>query len=230
MKVDLKSLKKNKGEKKKFEFLTPVKELLEKEYKEIIEEFTTENYSEALNEIFKKYSYKAFYKTPESLYFTYDNSGYIYGLKENKKVQASEDREKIKVKDEDIRIQLYGYSNKTEDVLVKNNRDWDSFSHTVTLEDLYIVTDEDKFEEYVLDQLVKEEEEEIKKRKEAEKKRRDNVSKEYTNIKKYGDAYSKGFRSDLIISFIEAVSASSPKEQFEKFDKLIDKLEEKFDY
>jgi len=70
MKVTLKDLKKNKGVKKTYDFLTPVVELLNKEYKEIIDSFDIQNYEEALSEVLKNYEISAVYETPEKVLFS----------------------------------------------------------------------------------------------------------------------------------------------------------------
>lgn len=223
MKVSLKDLKKNKGQKKELNFLTPLTELIEKEYKEILDSFTKDNYGEAIEEILQKYTYSAVYDTPEKICFTgkYSSRHDLYFIEKKKENKVTPDN---------LTIHLYGLNKVAKDAL-ENYDGWGTISNNYKLTEIYIVTDKKAFEEYALDEMVKYEELRIKELKEEEEREREELKTHLKHVELYGKDYKDNRHYRTTIKLLEALNKGTEKEKFEAVSEavehIIDELEDR---
>lgn len=219
MKVSLKDLKKNKGERKEFSFLKSVKEILDKEYGELVKDFTADNYREALEESLKDYNITAAYITPEEI--AVGEKPALFGGR----VDKSKKKEKVEVT---ITSRLTKDPERFDQILLKKGP-WLN-TYYVKLEDFYVVSDEKAFEEYVLNILIKKEEEVIKETKKRAEEERDHLKLERERMKKYGKLYTGCTNDRKVIDIIEALEETNPEKKFNKlrewYETLMDTVQE----
>jgi len=217
MKTTLKDLKKNKGIKKEFKFLTPLSELIEKEYKEIIPSFSTENYKEATIEVFREHKYLAFYDSSTTLR-TAIAKDYNHGINfrpGKKKEDASFST---------LQIQLDTTYKNPAVTLKLESGTWGSQS-TLGLDELFVVTDEKAFEDFVLEYLIKEERERIESIKERAKENKEEVKTKVERIMRFGKEVDENSYNSKAADLILALEESADKDKLEKVSEVIRRVE-----
>ena len=217
MKVTLKDLKNNGGKRKEYKFLTPAVELLEKEYKEILPEFTFENYAEALNEIIKEHKLIAYYDSPEMIRVA-NTSCNKFGSYRFDKKNFEED-----IKLENVKVRIENATRVLEDILVNKNTIYYGDTSWILLTELFIVTDEKAFEEFAIECVIKREEKEIENLRKSYERERKDLKETSRIIEKYGE---KAAKRREYVDLLEAIKTKNEKEQFEALLKFSEVLKE----
>jgi len=213
MKLTLKDLKKNKGQKKDFKFLTPMIDLLKKEYKKILPEFDINMYSEAINEVIGDSAILAIYETPEKLRYASVSKG-----KRNYSITLKDSKEGTKF--ENMYLTLYNTLISPENALISEGHYWHS-SYTTKLEDLYVITDTKAFEEFVFETMLEEEAKQIEDTKKYEAKKRKEVKDKKELLTKYGP---KASTTDgrFALNLMKAMEEKDDKKKFDTLLKVVD--------
>ena len=222
MKVTLKDLSTNKGKKKEYKFLTPLVDLLKKEYGKLVKEFDDEVYAEALNELIKKDEsiLIAVYKSPEKLLFAKKRRGDFRSYNISYKGKREESTELLQDKLEYTIGTMYedptqaytrpGYYGYGEGV-------------RVSLTEIYVVTDNALFEEFIIGELIKKEEEEIKKVKKQAEEEQKEARESRQLVAKYGDEVLESANRNLV-KFLSTITDNPTKEQYVALKKVTDNI------
>jgi len=222
MQVTLKELRKNGGKRKEYKFLTPVLDLIKKEYGEIMDSFTPDNYGEAIDEVMEKYTYIAVYESPELLK-TAIKEKYRY------EVSYKETKEEEKVLDpKKILIFISGFTSEYDETLTIDRGRWNRYTKNVSLNELYVITDNDAFEEFVVEFLVKREEEEVEAIRETGKLERETTKLERRRIELYGEDFKRNSMGIKAIELIEAFEEKDPKNKYKKVVEVLYDLKDDY--
>jgi len=222
MRLTLKDLKENKGKKKEFKFLTPVVKLLEKEYKKLLPEFDRSLYAEAIKELHGEGSTFVYYVTPNELAFNPIMGKGGYGEYAITKIDDEKGWEVS-----NVQIRLNNLTQDPEKALNVNQNFWAN-SEKIPLEDLYMVTDEKAFEEFVFDVMLKREEKEIDHIKKVNKKEKETLLKNKELVGKYGEKVLT-WTGRRAVEFLEAVKSDDEKEAFDSLLAFMENVEEKIE-
>jgi len=220
MKITLKDLKKNKGQKKTFKFLTPVVDLLKKEYKKILSEFDLSMYGEALNEIIGDNGTVAVYDTPEKLRYgviTKNNRNFSLDHLDRAKGNGIEN----------ISITLYKTTKEPEKAFLNKEDYWNS-RYAVKLEDLYVVTDTKAFEEFVFESMLEDEKKEIERIKKREEEERTKIKETGDLLKKFGTKVDTS-KGRLALSILKAIKEDDEKKAFDMLLKATDYISDEIE-
>lgn len=223
MKISLKDLKENKGQKKEFKFLVPVADLLKKEYKKLLNDFDGELFGEALQELVNTADNKqmlfATYESPEKLIFRYMSHFPIRGVKKIDK-EKGWSLENAKVNISDVTADPERVYERKGDIWGRNV--------DVPLSELYVITDKKAFEEFVFDVMIKREEKRIKELKQEKAKQRDTLKEKAALREKYG-VNINDYNVFNRVKLLEALETGTPNDKYKALDKIMDDIYEDMD-
>lgn len=216
MTYSLEDLKKNGGKLKEFKFLTPLSEILEKEHgKKILE--SEKLREENIREMLEKLNDKKFvhYSTPTELKVTKDIS-----LAAFKSIGSFDANDKIPAFNERLTLTL----DSTElviDFLAGKRYYYGNTRVRLTTSNIYVVTDEKAFEDYVFLLMLEEEATKKAELEKDEKEKRENTKLSLERKAKYN--LSSISEEDLRL--IEFIEAKTDEEKFKAFKELLSELE-----
>jgi len=96
---------------------------------------------------------------------------------------------------------------------------------TLGLDELFVVTDEKAFEEFVLEYLIKEEEERIETIKERTKENKEEVKTKVERITRFGKEVDENNYNSKAADLILALEESTDKDKLEKVSEVIRRVE-----
>lgn len=216
MTVSLKDLKENKGQKKEFSFLKSLSEVFEEKYSSIKDSFTKESLREACEEVMKDYSTVAIYNDPTTLLLAGAKDLRVHSYADNKK----EDGTFKLTFDKRVMFSSASRYNDVINYIERGNNTYRYNDYRTLLEELYVVTDEVALQEYAIELLIIQEEEQKIKVAEKEAKRREETKDKLALTAKYEFPVSSNQGLE-IARFLETFEKNDPKASFKSLETLL---------